>query len=170
MVPVVHFTWFGREADWPVLGPMHTDADFFNFPARHYHVDIRFLNARTRRWAAGHLPESLMQVDPVVVVARCATGFPLNRRDRELPDGRPLLTRRRCFLSSTPFGFADDLYAPFQQLRDHYGDPAPAIAKPDGRLLCPHRKVDLSSFPPDAAGVVTCPLHGLRVRCAPVAA
>jgi nitrite reductase/ring-hydroxylating ferredoxin subunit len=47
-----------------------------------------------------------------------------------------------------------------------YGKIAEPIRAKGGRLLCPHRKVDLSNFPPDENGIVVCPLHGLRVRCA----
>ena len=28
--------------------------------------------------------------------------------------------------------------------------------------MCPHRGIDLSGITPDDAGVITCPLHGLR--------
>lgn len=177
MVPVVRFPWFNMEADWPVLGPMHTDAEFFGFNRRHYHVDIRFLSQYRLRWASVFLRDDLATGDLVLDAARVATGHPVNHLHRELPDGRPPLKRLKCTLAHAPFGFADDLDRPkfkpgfgFEALRAAYPNPALAIVRKDGRLLCPHRKVDLSSFAPDADGVVTCPLHGLRVQCRSMAA
>jgi hypothetical protein len=160
MVPVVRFIWCGVEADWPVLGPMHSDREFFNFERRHYHVEARFVGARLAARAAR---------DTSGGVADAAQRFPLSRRnDRdapELPDGRPPLKRMKC--QATAFPYLHGHQIAVIDLRSHYGEPAEPIRRPDGRLLCPHRKVDLSQFVPDDSGIVTCPLHGLRVRCLP---
>ena len=49
----VHGWWLSEPATepewWPVMGPLHDDAEFFGFQVLHYHVDPRFL---TRRQAA----------------------------------------------------------------------------------------------------------------------
>ena len=39
--------WWGRwYAEWPVLGPVHHDREWFSFQARHSHVDARFVRVR----------------------------------------------------------------------------------------------------------------------------
>lgn len=154
LVPVVNFIYCGMKGDWPVLGPMHTDVEHFNFPSPHYHVDPRFLTANQVRRLEGYYGQTLAAV----------TGsIPLSRRDATLPKGRPGLKRKRCRSAETPYVHGGR--APVIALRADFPDPAVPIRKPDGRLLCPHRKVDLSNLVPDDSGVVTCPLHGLRVDC-----
>jgi hypothetical protein len=166
MVPAVQHIWCGVDALWPVLGPMHTDADFFNFRDRHYHIDARFVPARL----AGQVTKWGKRS-----IAAMAQGFPLSRRrydERDIPSGRPTLARFKCQSAEMlySFGGKDEV----RRLREHHGDNGNAaampICKPDGRKLCPHRKVDLSSFAPDQDGIVTCPLHGLRVRVGEMAA
>ncbi|NOW44072.1 hypothetical protein FHW96_000199 [Novosphingobium sp. SG751A] len=171
MVPVVHFIYLNREDDWPVLGPMHTDAKHFNFPEPHYHIDARFLTADQARLVRNYMRGSRLAdgFDPLAVTV---SGLPLAKRrvanPVEVPKGRPELKALRCSRKTPIYPFGDR--PPMQALRAEYSDPAIPIQKPDGRLLCPHRKVDLSSFAPDADGVVVCPLHGLRVHCAQRAA
>lgn len=166
MVPAVRFTYLDRDDDWPVLGPMHTDVKHFNFPEPHYHIDARFVTGeqarlmrrytRHSRYAAG--------VDPLVATV---SALPLSKRRvwnaPELPKGMPELKDMRCARKAHLHPF--NHFGAFVALRAEYSDPALPIQKPNGRLLCPHRKVDLSSFPPDADGIVVCPLHGLRVKC-----
>lgn len=158
MVPVVRHIWCGTEAEWPVLGPMHSDAEFFKFPKRHYHVDARFVTARLAQRIVSHAGGS---------VASAAQRYPLSQRygknEPDLPSGRPLLKRLKC--RTAEFEYHHGHQDVIAELRAHYGEQAEPIVRPDGRLLCPHRKVDLSQFTPDADGLVTCPLHGLRVRC-----
>lgn len=161
LVPVIRdVEWCGHRHDWPVLGPLHSDADFFNFPAAHYHVDARFLTKRQQRvgekWARWHGPAT---------VERAVGAAPLaDWRQQVIPRGRPSLARRRCVRAS--YGYAYEDKDQVQRLRQHFGgSPVEPIRRGDGRLLCPHRKVDLSSFPPDPDGLVICPLHGLHVRC-----
>lgn len=165
LVPVIRsYPWHGRVSDWPVLGPLHEDADFFNFPTPHYHVDVRFLTARERRWAAARTPRLYSTGDVAGDVTLTASGHPLSHRGRDLPKGRPVLQRRRCSDVGTPTRLLRLMPESVRQaMTEKYGDPAQPIRRPDGRMLCPHRKVDLSQFVPDAAGVVVCPLHGLRV-------
>lgn len=158
LVPVVPYIYCGKEGDWPVLGPMHTDVEHFNFPYRHYHVDPRFLTERQVLQVTEYYRPFRHSLAAVV------GGSPLNNRGRPLPKGRPTLKRRRCRSAETQYVHGNEL--PVINLRATFSDPAEPIRKPDGRLLCPHRKVDLSSFERDEGGIVTCPLHGLRVKCA----
>ncbi len=172
MVPVIKYVWHGRWDHWPVLGPLHTDADHFNFPHRHYHVDVRFLSKTRIRWAAKRAGVFRLHDEDwaatVANAATVATWNPLFHFAHPHRRGRPGLQRLMCRVDALPFVLGGNKL--MQALHAAYPDPAPAIARPDGRLLCPHRKVDLSSFAPDADGIVTCPLHGLRVQCAKVAA
>lgn len=158
MVPVVRFPHHYTDGVWPVLGPLHHDRGEVNFPYLHYHIDPRFLTAaqvricaRSKSWMT---PWSL---------EKDVAAFPLCRTDMEIPR-RPDLARRRCRASTW-------VYTPpktpkwLPALSARYGKPCEPIRRRDGRLLCPHRKVDLSSFQPDERGIVVCPLHGLQVQC-----
>lgn len=156
MVPAIeNYPYHGRVDSWPVIGPMHTDADFFDFRSAHYHVDARFITTRQEHF--------LLNRSPLYSLEAIVGGYPLSSRGDELPKGRPKLVRRKC--RRAIYGYAYGGMEAVQRMRHHYGDPAAPIRLQDGRLLCPHRKVDLSQFPADAEGIVTCPLHGLRVRC-----
>jgi hypothetical protein len=167
MVPVVHFIYLDRKDFWPVLGPMHTDVRHFNFPEPHYHIDARFVTGEQARLMRNYTRGSRWaeNSDPLVATV---CGVPLAKRRvwnaPELPKGMPELKPLRCARKSYVHPFNGK--GAFVDLRAEYSDPAIPIHKPDGRLLCPHRKVDLASFAPDADGIVVCPLHGLRVQCA----
>lgn len=168
MVPVVRHPWHGRTDDWPVFGPMHTDREFFGFDAAHYHVDMRFIGKRHTAWAIRQLWYRNRSGDEDKDLALVCSVYPLADRLTALPTGRPGLARRRCVRSHVGTPLLQHMKADMREnFRAHYGDtpehPAAAIRKADGRRLCPHRKVDLSSLSPDANGVVVCPLHGLRV-------
>lgn len=169
MVPAVHFVWCGIEAWWPVLGPLHTDREFFNFSSPHYHVDARFVRKDLAKRASDSMHRN--------GIAAQTQRSPLSRNRVpdavDVPTGRPALRRMKCQMAEVPYLFAHQ--EAVIALRKHHGDghskqPAEPIKRADGRLLCPHRKVDLSTFEPDADGIVTCPLHGLRVRCGSAAA
>lgn len=158
MVPVIDYPHHFKDGEWPTLGPLHHDRGEVDFPHLHFHVDPRFLTARqvriceaSKRW----MMDWSLETD--------VAAFPLCRTDINIPR-RPRLAKRRCRASSWTYS---PLNSPkwLPALEQRYGAiVAPIRAKGD-RLLCPHRKVDLSSLPPDADGIVTCPLHGLRVQC-----
>jgi len=158
LVPVVAYIYCGRTGDWPVLGPLHTDREHFNFPDAHYHVDARFLTAQQAQGIERY-GKSWYRIG----IAGVTGAQPLFRRGEPHKKGRPQLKRRKCRSTELPYVHGDR--APVLALRQDFADPAMPIAKTDGRLLCPHRKVDLSSLQPDEHGIVTCPLHGLRVKC-----
>ena len=156
MVPVIRdYRYFARVDVWPVIGPKHSDGEFIKFFDEHYHVDARFLTAAQERFVMNQ--RQAWSIEYVVGSSVLAS------RGHELPKGRPALARRKCRRSN--YGYAFGHMDGIKALRDHYGEPD-AIALDDGRKLCPHRKADLTQFPTDRDGFVTCPLHGLRVRCA----
>lgn len=161
MVPVIvnHGKNFGGAR--PVLGPLHTDVDLFpHFPWPHYHIDLRFLTKRQEhKMATWYWGDALGAVGSLPISHQPEYGLPLAK-------GRPVLAKRKC--RHAGYGYAES-----HAVRDHvgqleraYGAPCKAITRPDGRKLCPHRKVDLSSFPPRPDGTVVCPLHGLTVLVA----
>lgn len=158
MVPVVEAReWAGLSGLVPVFGPRHTDADHFAFPDPHYHVDIRFLTAREYRRISY---SNYRSWSPEMVVA----GLPLsNARSGGVAKGRPALARKRCARPQPEYAAARE--PAIQRFRDAVGI-GEAIVLKDGRKLCPHRRVDISAIPADADGLTTCPLHGMRVRCA----
>lgn len=166
LVPAIDYPWNNRRSIWPVLGPLHADAEFFDFPRAHYHIDPRFLTYNQVRYVsmigrcAIKTYPPVQTVEPLILAV---TGYPLSHRGAEIPRGRPGLISRRCRISTyTPGELRHDRV---EEMRNYYGDPAEPIRLGDGRILCPHRKLELSTFQPDANGVVTCPLHGLRVQC-----
>lgn len=167
LVPVVrNWTYHGRMGTWPVLGSLHDDRDFFEFQERHYHVDQRFLTEAQCR----HLQVEMGRGDLGVRLAMLGghdieafmNEWPLSSNYVKHRKGRPELAVRQCIRSTFTFSLR---HAAIEKMRAHYGEPAEPVRLGDGRILCPHRKADLSTFEPDANGVVTCPLHGLRVQC-----
>jgi hypothetical protein len=169
MVPVIRrFHWHELLGDWPVLGPLHEDKHFFDFEELHYHLDARFLTKAQQAHATRHGSRNsilnLQGYEPLIVAI---SGAPLsNWYSRRLPKGRPVLMRRRCTRETYESMVLKVHHVARGRLEGLFGEVARPIRKRDGRLLCPHRKVDLSQFVPDKDGIVTCPLHGLRVRCA----
>jgi hypothetical protein len=154
MVPAIEYPYCGLVDKWAVLGPKHADAEFLQFTEHHYHIDARFLTASQERRILNWLPSRYSTIE------ECAGGWPLSNRDVKLPDGRPALIKRKCRRQT--YGYAFDWQPGIKALHDHFAG-REAIRLDDGRILCPHRKADLTQFPPDADGMVTCPLHGLRV-------
>lgn len=165
LVPIIRdYPWHGKRGDWPVLGPLHEDAEFFGFSEVHYHVDVRFLTARLRNWAARQLVGRYQSNDIERDLALVASAYPLSSRGEAVPKGRPATRRLKCIVASHLTPLLKIAPASIEAaLANRYGSPAAPIRKADGRILCPHRKVDLSQFPPDNDGTVTCPLHGLKV-------
>ena len=155
-VPCVHGRWCDRTGWWPVLLPLHTDTDHFAFPHRHYHVDLRFITHRRIPKKAKQDPASALRWPLTDMLQPNHTSMPLSevewrrrrcQRIKTLEHGEPWL--RRIPMIST--------------FRQKMAGRACTIR--NGRPLCPHRAADLSTVPA-VDGVVTCPLHGLRIDTA----
>ena len=152
---------------WPVLGPKHQDAEDFAFPYDHYHYDLRFFTREHFRHFEGRsvsAKSSLAYLRPLSDRSQyrrwAAGGMP------SLPD--PIWVPLRCRRQMPPHTLSDQAaYSkhlnPFRHLaakwQGHH-----AIAGPVG-WICPHRRAPLNAQPV-IAGVVTCPLHGLRIDVA----
>lgn len=155
LVPTCRYEYYRRTDLWPVIGPRHEDAEIFNFPHQHYHVDGRFLTARQRtylnRWGR--------HGDDWVGTIGAA---PLNVREEWSGKVRPhpplTWERRRCSDArvSYPWGGQPAV----KKLRAHHA--TDKLHCGDHGWICPHRGAHLGSVAPDAQGIITCPLHGLR--------
>ena len=158
LVPTITrpWRWFGLRA-WPVFLPLHDDARFFNFPDRHYHIDPRFLHARV--W------QSLEGAQPYGALGWLQKS-PISRMRDEAIEGfeLPPIERRTmaCKRTQVPYRFHDRPRV--VGLLRHYA--GVTCARNRHGWMCPHQHVSLASFEPDAHGVITCPLHGLRIRAA----
>lgn len=169
MVPTVRYLYRGAKFAWPVIGPRHEDARDLKFPHLHYHFDLRFMGkAMVMAITHGIYDEETAVAGAVLTEPFDILDSYYLRMFGRLP-ATPTLRKMKC--QRATYGYspkARTLIADRNggdKIGARYGHGIEARRLADGRLLCPHRKVDLSTFAPDADGIVTCPLHGLRVRC-----
>lgn len=161
LVPTVHWQWRHFSPRWwPVFLPLHEDARFFRFTAEHYHVDPRFVPGRTHgafSWWADD-PWRAFQATPI---ARHRTG------DWAIEPGPVVWRRRRCGRNRVPYVLFGKVKAPGmgpEAICRHWeGQTAP---RNRFGWVCPHQHAALGSIGPERDGVITCPLHGLRLRAA----
>ncbi|MGE0023972.1 MAG: Rieske 2Fe-2S domain-containing protein [Hyphomicrobium sp.] len=155
LVRTVRAKYFGREANWPVIGPRHEDADHFNFPYQHYHVDFRFVRCSD---------EVALKRHPYVLhgIVDAPNSWSAHRmKDIE---GQSSMRLRKCVRSRLSFIVPPHVRTePLDHLRAHYAGRSCTRDKAGG-LICPHRKAPLGSLEPDEAGFITCPLHGLVIH------
>jgi len=133
--------WFDKHDIVPVLGPAHGDPEIsYSAAEQHYHVDWRFVDPSLRReirdWKGDDYEKG-------IVVWACDV----------------LRLEAAAFAYRVPAvdftSFAGiTLRAALEPL--HVDAVLPANRR------CPHRGADLTHCKPDANGIVTCPMHGLR--------
>lgn len=169
MAPCIHGKYADREDWWPILLPAHTDGEFFpTFPWHHFHIDYRFLTARQVRWL-GSAARTARQY---------TSGYPITVKGPKLPeikpwhthvgsDQKPTLRRLKCTSDSPGFPYRNtpEILRLCKAYKEGLAG-ARCIRTRSGRTLCPHQRVDLSSYPVDADGTVICPAHGLKVQVA----
>ncbi|MBB3591698.1 hypothetical protein FHX08_002042 [Rhizobium sp. BK529] len=163
LVPTVTGAWYDQIAAWPVIGPKHNDRHCLNFVHDHYHLDARFMpspggNEYSKRayW-------------------RSAWGSPLQINRQCNPDGLPTPVWKKllCKRATNPAvpGLIEDINEAVEvgnspQWKCHVDEWVGRQAKRDGRgWICPHRPVSLADQPV-VEGVITCPLHLLRIDAA----
>lgn len=153
LVPVVTAKWNHHLAGWPVIGPLHTDTEFFAFKQDHYHIDARFLSRRLRQVA----DETIWYYSAAAHIQAA----PLHAYSDAPPLPKPVMARRRCVSTGPSYEHGEK--KPILELRAHFAGTQCERGK--GGWICPHRKASLGSI---AAidGVITCPLHGLRFDAA----
>ena len=158
LVPTVTHPWcrhVKKPKAWPVFLPRHEDARFFGFTDDHYHVDPRFVSASDAKSVEGSwYSRSPEAIDFILEITQSK---PLAYRGVELAE--PVWRPRRCHRSHARyvFGSAKEV----SDLRRHYAGQV-ALRNRHG-WVCPHQHAALGSVAPDRAGVITCPLHGLRI-------
>lgn len=173
LVLCAHAKW-GAKLDWyPMLGQPHLEPDRKGFGQfLDWHLDARFLTDEQEIHAA-----FCEVTHPVIHAATFPEPEPGQRwigsrasrqfiipwlkglgHARPPSEYRPLVCRR-------PTIAPEPLAEPWPELAERYGDPADAIRGKDGKVYCPHHKLELTHEPRDCDGIVICPLHRLRVKC-----
>lgn len=176
LVPCVRYEYLYRLDWWPVMGRRHDDAEHLDFPWPHYHIDLRFL---TRRQANVICPPDdavaswrnpVRPLDNETLAIRCAN-TPLGEGTDQIiamrhgPLPRPQLRRRRCTATSHDYPRARaERHPPFRRMFSAFRGQQCQHGK--AGWICPHKQFALGSIAPDADGILTCPLHGLRIDAA----
>lgn len=152
LVPTVVGQWLGYVRAWPVIGPRHNDAQCLNFADHHYHIDGRFLTGMLSDWQLWrNVGGSPLMLDQDGVKAM-------------LPP--PVWQRRKCrHVVSPSVATILPLTKGHSRWKCHFDQWTGKQARHDGRgWVCPHRSVPLADHAADSAGVITCPLHLLRIQ------
>ena len=168
-VPHLRAIWnFQGPKWWPVLGTTHDDTQILKFERPHRHVDFRFLRKTDRGmlYSPG-TPIHPAFIIPIIMVAPDLPWYrdPYSPLDQiplsklplaDLPVTTYFRTMRRRFNQPWPrhpgqiFPWMSDLEQAYNQ------------ARLSETGFCPHQGTDLSGYTPDQAGIIECPLHGLR--------
>ncbi len=157
LVPTVLHPWHWRSKPypWPVFLPRHNDAQFLNFPDQHFHIDPRFVTdldyGRAGEWRWEETSIGTFQRAPLARERGALA------RAGEPPE--PIWRRRIC--RRTDEGYAHSDYPTVRKLHTHYA----SQTAPRNRhgWVCPHQNYPTGSLTV-TDGVITCPLHGLRIR------
>jgi hypothetical protein len=152
LVPTVLYPWYRDKRPWPVFLPKHNDTEHLNFHPVHYHVDPRFVAKAVFENAAWGKRDSFAAFQ----------GAPLSQRSYDGKDGsapHPDIVWRKlqCKRASIPYRFHKEIG---ERLTPAFAGRQCKRARTG--WVCPHKNVPLGSFAP-VDGVITCPLHGLRV-------
>jgi Rieske [2Fe-2S] domain len=134
---------------WPVWGIKHDDVEYFNFRHLHYHIDPRFLTKRHAAELVGFGSRAVLQ---------CAQAQPINHLHLRSGPPRPTLRRMRCTLDHSKWGFSDSSIV--VEMNKSFAGKQCGSGKRG--FVCPHKHFPLGSVKA-INGVVTCPLHGLRI-------
>ena len=133
----------------PVLLPAHDDAEYFDFPYLHFHIDFRFVNddlwermhACTAHIHACIITTSLVAEGPQQHSLNCLRKMPVFPTAAEI--------------KTSDAGY-EGLTDAVRGLESHYRNSRINTST----LICPHRGVCLTGLP-TTDGIVVCPAHGL---------
>lgn len=148
-VRCVYGNWYGNVAWWPVMGSKHDDATHLNFPQPHYHLNRFFLHEGDLDWSVAapigdkHGGRGFVENDPLPA---------------------PILKRRLCRRATVnpfPVERAVTREGIFPKMYRHF---AGAQCKRGNGWICPHKGFDLATVAPGPDGIITCPLHGVRIN------
>jgi hypothetical protein len=137
LVPTVFGKFYNLVRDFVVIGNRHEDAEFFDFGLEHYHLDFRFFR--------GSDPDFYRVTSSPL---HAQGGYPLTK---------PVLKRRKCLREQHIFDGPSRIMSPFRNAFE-----GRQCAHGKRGWVCPHRHIALGSTPA-IEGVITCPLHGLRI-------
>lgn len=153
VVPTVLGMWYHRVKWWPVIGPRHNDTQCLDFHHHHYHLDGRFIREYANEFSFWR------------DIAAAPLMMDAGGNKALLPE--PVWRRRKCLHSVSPSIAAVAGLAVGQRWNCHFDMWTGKQARHDGRgWICPHRSVPLADHEPDGEGVITCPLHMLRIDSA----
>jgi hypothetical protein len=136
--------WWGFKGWLPVMGPMHEDSEFVNFPWQHFHIDWRF--APTRVWNANR--DWPLEGSHFGSPIQC----PDKRGDRVIVQGPEL---RRMKYKRDPGRYPIGRARWLQAMQKRF-----ACSKLINGT-CPHRGIPVSAMHQDG-DILTCPAHGLQ--------
>ena len=165
--PCVRAHWPKERIHWlPVLGPIHADREHIGADFEHLHVDYRFLNLAFRRHLDNLIQDSgdircinSVYSTPISYVSPLGYADPVKLdkiHQMGIDPSSWMSVRPRKYQGPYPpyplgyFPWLHDLNQAYAERTLIKG------------TICPHRGTDLSGITPDDAGVITCPLHGLR--------
>lgn len=155
LVPTVMYFWNGKTRAWPVTGPKHTDVEHLNFRHPHYHVDGRFITELQGEGGAQTADENVGR-NPLCRF-NAATREKIDAKRGIEPHPPVVWRRRKC---RREIAYAYGANPTIQKLRQAFADKP--LARTDCGRVCPHKGAPVDSLKPDAHGIITCPLHGLR--------
>ncbi len=158
-VPVLRAKYGGRRDYWPVLLPIHGDVEFFAVHKEHYHTDTRFFD--DSQWA--HMKgetdvEKNENANNAVIPYDDLYKFEVEWRTLEC---RRLIPNRLAIAAAKMAKVDPRNEDPFRQCQTKYAGKQCKHAK--GAWICPHQGARLNGVPV-VDGIVTCPLHGLRIN------
>ena len=143
LVPTVEVEVRGVFRKWPVFGPWHADDEIIGFPQSHFHLDTRFIPAK-----------SLSMIHDVHLGGRShAAAYAVGSHG---PRPAIVYRRRKCYRAMLEF--PTDRAVWHWALRNKYAG-AKLI-----NYRCPHQGADLRSMQADGDGCVQCPMHGLKFQ------
>ena len=165
---------------WPIIGPWHEDEALLDFPTWHFHIDWRFVDAKTRTAVSRQLdPSHAGSEIAQVIIARdivpLGTVPPKHntwwtvRADQRKGERGFALPEDACERWFRHERRTPEPDPPPKWWRQTHWRPELEEAFEGRRLVgperrCPHRGVPLAGIEADAEGVLECPLHGLRWR------
>jgi hypothetical protein len=144
-VPAVRVATWHKFVGWiPVIGPMHEDTEFVNFPYQHFHIDWRFVPREiwskigNRNYANHHFAWPI----------QCPDTY-----GKQVILEGPTLRRMKCKRDAGKFPIERAKW--LEPLRQSLG-----CAKLTNGL-CPHRGIPVSAMHREG-DILTCPGHGLQ--------
>ena len=148
---------------WPVLGPMHRDAEILNIDFEHWHIDWRFVSDRRMRRLIAGLSERHERIQhendlAAIVIDVWTTG-------RHDSDGRwctpkPTDRRRRCRRERLPRWSNQSTEPTWRADLEHAYRDVKLVLR-EGQWICPHRGAVIASADRSTNTTIECPLHGL---------